>query len=330
MSYLEFAQGQIAPFYGLFVISPSGQPTNVPDATIEILGPAANVVLAATPMLTTGRTGLYHYDWQIPNSLATGSYTAIITGTILGTPTAMTQTVAVIPGGTTPNLMSSTRATDLVTYLEVYLECPQRVPVYNDLAFRSADLTSYKFKWANWNLSNPDVRINGRQTLPTDAMFPYNIDYNAGLVRFNTPLLDTDRVTATYNFRMFTESELLRFISDAISEINMEAPFSYYTLDNFPLELVGAVMAGARKNAMMQLMLCIQFQDTATIFGKEGKKDAYNAFKDIKENSEKAFTEMRKQIKKRLPRIAMVSTPEYTLPGGRARWFRYLFNSGLG
>jgi hypothetical protein len=333
MANYTFAQGQLAPFYGLFVLTPSGQPTNVPDATIEIFGPGNSVVLAATPMVQAGTTtGLYYYEWQVPNSLSADTYTVMISGTVAGTPTAQIQTVAIVPAGTISNTVISVVAADLIAALEIYLGCAQHVTVENELASRSTDMKEYQLYWANWNLTNPDVRINNRKIAPTDALFPYSIDFNAGIIRFENALRPEDNLKVSYNFRMFTDTDLLRFISDAVSELNSTAPMTGYTIDNFPFTLIGPVMMGARKNAMLKLMLCIQFQNTQTIFGddKESKAAAYAGFKDIKENSEKSFTEMRKEVKKALPRIAMISTPEYTLPGGRSRWFRYLFSSGLG
>ncbi len=333
MANYTFAQGQMAPFYGLFVLTPSGQPTNVPDATIEIFGPSNSIILTATPMTQAGTTtGLYFYEWQIPNSLSEDTYTVMISGTVAGTPTAQIQTVAIVPAGTVVNTTVSVVASDLIAALEVYLECAQHVTVINELAVRSPDMKTFQLHWSNWNLTNPDVRLNTRQIMPNDPLFPYSIDFNLGQIRFDNALRPEDSLLVSYNFRMFNDTSLLRFIADSISEINSTAPHSSYRIDNFPYELIGPVMMGARKNAMLQLMLCMQFQNTQTIFGddKESKQAAYNAFKDIQENSEKSFTELRKEIKKRLPRIAMISTPEYTMPGGRSRWFRYLFSSGLG
>jgi hypothetical protein len=256
----------------------------------------------------------------------------MITGTVAGVPTAQIQTVGVVPAGTIPNNVLSIVASDLIAALEVYLECLQHTTVVNELATRSIDRKVYQLHWADWNLTNPDVRLNNRSIAMDDPLFPYSIDFNAGKITFENPLRPEDNLKVSYNFRVFNDTALMRFIQDAISELNSQAPQSSYTIDAFPFNLISAVMMGARKNAMIQLMICMQNQNFKTIFGdsKEDWSSAYSAYKDIKENSEKSFNDIKKEIKKSLPRIAIISTPEYTMPGGRSRWFRYLFSSGLG
>jgi hypothetical protein len=64
--------------------------------------------------------------------------------------------------------------------------------------------------------------------------------------------------------------------------------------------------------------------------GREAAKDAISNFMSLKENNEKEFTTDKKQMKKSTyPQIRVVSTPEFTLPGGRSRWFRYLYSTGI-
>lgn len=323
---LVFAQGQTATFTAQFVTSPAGMPIDVPDATIELLGPSASVVLAATPMVAVlGLTGFYYYDYVIPNSLPTGVYTVLITGTVLGTPTAATQYLQVLAAGTSTSVTFSQRKVELMVALESYIGCAQHIPVYTELARRNKNYDQYQMTFPRWNLGNHEVRLNGEII---DSGFAIN--YDTGTITFTAPLHVTDRVEVTYNFRFFSQIDILRFLSDALGQINLEPPGTNFTLDTVPDSYVGVLMHGAAKNAIQALIFCLMFQEPSKVFGDPDRvQEIVGSLNTLKENHEKEFTADKKQIKKAVyPKIGVVVTPEYTLPGGRSRWFRYLFSTG--
>jgi hypothetical protein len=74
-------------------------------------------------------------------------------------------------------------------------------------------------------------------------------------------------------------------------------------------------------------MFCLNFQQPAQVFG--GTEEAGKAianFETLKQNYEKDAEKLLEQKKLGpYPKSRMVVTPEFTLPGGRSRWFRYLF-----
>ncbi len=92
------------------------------------------------------------------------------------------------------------------------------------------------------------------------------------------------------------------------------------------------ILYGAAIDALRQLILCIQFQQPKEVFGgPDGAKDAASTFETLKKNYEEMFYKLLEQ-KKNGPYTGLtktIVTPEYTLPGGRSRWFRQLF-SGSG
>jgi hypothetical protein len=315
---LVFNQGQTGTLTAQFVASPSGAAVDVPDAQVQIFGPGGEVILAATNM-THVMTGFYYYDWLIPTSLPPDTYTARYTGTVLGTPTAATEYVMINAAGT-PGVAISSRAMELVTALDVYLSCAQRIPVYNELARRTNNSYQvYQLTWPRWNLGNHCVFQNNEIITNPDvpATQTFVIDADTGTITFSTPRHNTDKILATYNFRMFSIIEELRFLSDALSQINIEAPGTNYTLDTVPDMYVGTLMMGATKNALKRMLLCLQFQEPSTIFGPNAK-DAIAAIERLKENNEKEFTADKKQVKKAFyPKMSAVVGSVYTLPGGR-------------
>lgn len=328
---LIFAQGQIATLTASFCSSPAGIPMEVPDATIRVIGPTASLVLPPTPMTYgyahTGLVGFYFYDWAIPNSLPVNTYTVVITGTVQGVPTTMQIFLKVVQAGLRTMVSCSQRAVGMIAFLETYIGQAQRIPVYNEVARRNINKNIFYMTWPRWNLGNHEIRLNGNII---DVGF--TIDLDTGVVTFSAPLHPTDRVEASYTFRYFSQLDELRFISDALSQINLEAPGTNYTLETVPDSYVGVLMLGATKNALRQMLFCLNFQETATIFGgAAGAKDALASFQSLKENNEKEFERDKKQIKKAVyPKIASTVSPEYTLPGGRSRWFRYLFSNNIG
>lgn len=325
---LMFSQGQTATLTAMFVTSPAGMPVDVPDATIQIIGQGGSIIVPPSPM-THVFTGFYFFDYAIPLTLPIDIYTVVITGTVLGIPTGMSIYLQVVEAGVQTPASASQHAIEMLAALDRYIGCAQRIPVYAELGRRNRTLDIFQFTWPRWNLGNHQIRLNGQII---DDGFTINLD--TGTVTFNKPLHVTDRVSAYYNFRFFTQIELLGFISDAISEINVEPPQSVmYDINNFPDQFLGVALHGAAKNALQRLLLCLSFQEQQTIFGGiEGAKNATSNFQSLKENHEQSFTADKKTLKTKMsyPKISAIVQPEYTLPGGRSRWFRYLFSSNVG
>lgn len=311
---LVYSQGQTATLTAQFVTSPSGMPIDVPDAMIEILdGP--NSIVPITPMVPTiALTGYYYYDWVIPNSLPVKSYTIRYTGTVQGTPTAAIDTINIVLAGTNTGASTSQKTIELVAALESYIGCAQNIPVYNETARRSATKTVYKLTWPRWNLGNHNVFLNDDEI--TDG---FGLNSESGTISFTAPMADTDRVQASYNFRFFTQKDMIRFLADALNQINYQPPGTNFTLDSMPDIWSGALMMGASKNAIKRLMFCLNFQEPSTIFGgKERTGDVFSNLNALKENNETEFEKEKKNIKiARYPSTLGVVQPEYTLPGGR-------------
>lgn len=320
---LTFSAGQIATLTAQFVTSPAGQPVDVPDATVEVfLGD--EVILEPSAMINVV-TGFYFFDWLIPSSLPANTYTVRYTGTVLGIPTAAISSIKVLPPGTPTVVIQGQQTIEILAAFDSYIRCTQRIPVYNEVPRRNGARDTFQFVWPKWNLGNHAIFRNDEEDL--DA----TIDFETGTVRFEAPLLDSDRVAATYNFRFFSDIEKLRFLSDALQFLNIEPPGSEFALENASEPVVAVILQGAAALAIKNLLMCLNFQETATIFGgREGAQQAHGNLMSLKENYEKSFMELKKQFKRaRWPTTAAVVQPEFTLPGGRSRWFRFLFSSSV-
>ena len=270
-------------------------------------------------------TGFYFYDWIIPNSLPPGAYTVRYTGTVLGTPTAAITDVQVFPPGTPAGVTMTPQQIALIAGLETYLGCMQAIPVVNETARRNASRDQYLFTFPRWNLGNHAIFMNKEEVTSG-----FTIDFDNGLVRFDNPLLTSDVIRSTYTFRFFSQTDLLRFINDAINNLNVGPPLLSYTPETLPTQFFGVVMQGAAALAIQKMLMCWSIQQIRKIFGDDASATQSN-WQSLKQNYEENFKVLREQAKiSRYPPPAAVIAPEYTLPGGRSRWFRYLFSSSLG
>ena len=73
--------------------------------------------------------------------------------------------------------------------------------------------------------------------------------------------------------------------------------------------------------------MCLQFQQPQEVFGgPDAARQAFQNLETLKKNYEGDFNLLLEQKKygSYVGLTKTVVTPEYTLPGGRSRWFRYL------
>jgi hypothetical protein len=204
----------------------------------------------------------------------------------------------------------------------------QHIPVYAEQAMRTDDRSRYNFAFKNWNTDpKPLVRINNKLT--NEGWYA---DYY-GNVFFEKPLDDSDVVFASYNFNYFSKDDLAGFLMIGVDAMNAIPPASqnYNVIDTVPSAWMHGIMVYASMQALRRLILGMTLQEVSIIFGdKEGAANARETFKALYEEYATIWTNMSKDIKKVLPGIAQISIPEYTLPGGRARWYRYMFVGGAG
>ena len=275
--------------------------------------------------------GFYIIDWSIDKDLPPGKYEVLWNYTINGQSMQEIQSVIVAATGDKKGLLSpfEQRVVDLRTALEVYISHVQRIPVYNEEGVIIEDQAKVLFNYPRWNQSL-GTRLYRNQELITSDI---KVDYFNGTVYFDDPITKYDTITAKYNFRWFKDSDLDRFLQDAMHTVNSYPPVTFnQTLFNFDNRFIPHVLYGASINAIRSLVMDLQFQEPQEVFGgPERAERAVSNFQALKQNYEEMFNGLLEQKKKGpyagLQRI--VSTPEFTLPGGRSRWFRMAFGSGV-
>lgn len=318
-----FAQNTTGTIF-LQLFNLDGIATSAEAISVNIQDNVGNIVASGLPDILN--TGIYAYDWVIPWDQAVGTYVATWTYTVEGQTSAEVQTIVV--SGTDPYTTQSLydpRLVDMRTSLEYMLGAIMHIPIYQDIPKPSRDRITFQFSKGNWNTSS-GVRVYINNTIQSGG---YNINFKTGTIVFDNPLTQYDNVRADYNFRWFTDEKIDRFLSNALHMLNLYPAVTGYNLYQIPDRFLGLIFYGAAVDAIREVLLSLTIQETQLIFGgPEAAKNVFSQLESLKKNYEETWMEGLKQKKygpyKGLTKMIIV--PEYTLPGGRSRWFRQLFS----
>lgn len=187
--------------------------------------------------------------------------------------------------------------------------------------------TRYQCAYKNWLKDpRPIVRVNAR--IIDDGWY---LDYD-GNIFFDSAMSPEDSVNIKYFFSYFRDEEILGFLRFGLQMMNSVPPASviYGNINIMPSEWNAPVLLYAAILALRRLIFGISWQEKRIIYGRpEDAEAAASRFQTMLSEYSTIWDETAKNAKTRkLPGVAQYVTPEYTLPGGRSRWFRYLFKSG--
>lgn len=216
---------------------------------------------------------------------------------------------------------------DAIEYagVRVLLRSAFEIPVFDELATLNADRDRAIFAYGNWNEDFDPIIYQNNVRLASG----YTVNYD-GTIDFNTPLGEYDWVTASYKFSFFEPSAVNEMIYTALNEFNSFPPVSEYTLVNLPDYYEPVVLYGAIRLLLQQMIFELNFKEVAVIFGEpDNPTDAsrvIGTLETLKQNYVNVWERLVEAKKYgRYPTISQIVAPIYTLPGGRARWFRMLF-----
>ena len=271
--------------------------------------------------------GQYAFGWVIPIDQPTGLYTLKVDFTIEqgneeGSTTSFFTEDFVV--GESDVVFVEPQIIAFRAFLEYLIGYSQRIPVFHEIGRLDKNKTKALFSFPRWNQpSGATVYINGH--IRHEG---YVIDFLKGNITFSNILSDYDEVRASYNFRWFTDNELDAFVSQAVQVFNQFPPSTIYRIFTLPERFGVTVAHQAAIFALRRLLMDILYLEPAKIFGGMDRADrVFGSLETLKKNYEEDVRLWYEQ-KKRGPYIGLthtISTPEFTLPGGRSRWFRYIF-----
>ncbi len=315
------------------VFQRNGQLVNLQNPPTVTIVDQNGVDAIETVVSTNESYGYYYVDWMVPIDLPVGRYYDRWTFSFEDDGSEeevvnyfeVHQKDAII--NFSPSIVSSKYSMgmeklirDLGSYFVYEV---QHIPVYAEQAIRTNDPSRFNFAFKNWNSDpKPLVRLNNR--LVDSGWYA---DFY-GNVFFEQPLDTSDVVFGSYNFSYFSKDDLAGFINLGLNAMNAVPPASqvYRSVQNVPTAWKHGILLYASMQALRRLLLGMSLQEVSIIFGdKDTSSAAKEGFRSLYQEYSETWKDMSKDIKKVLPGTAQISIPEYTLPGGRARWFRYMF-----
>lgn len=322
----RFTQGSLGILF-LSLTDVHGNPLTAEDITLTVSKDGTDELTDVNPDYI--KPGLYTFDWSIPEDLEIGSYIVTWSYTVNGFDGEELQEIVISSSGDTENAsvqFYGSRFSEIRLALSEMICCAQKIPVYYEQANPNKLRDIYKLTFPRWNQSY-GTRIYRNDKIIESG---YTIDYFKGHILFDSPQTSYDVINADYNFKWFSDDQLDRFLMNALSVVNFYPPQSSYSIFNIPDSYIPIILYGAAKDAIRNILLCLQFQEPQKVFGgADAAQKAFSNMETLKKNYEDEFNKLTEQKKYgRYPSIKAVVTPEYTLPGGRSRWFRYMFSSG--
>jgi len=308
----------------LAITDSHGNATDAEEITIQIYQGSDIVAFdSSVPMQVDD--GNYVFEWIIDEDQAIGTYTVDWMFTINDVDYVETQTVIVhtssADSGAT--ILYNERLIAFREGLEKLILCAQQIPVYFEQSKPSFDRKKFSFTYGKWNQSQR-VKVYRNKKIITEGV---TVNYFKGDITFDNKLLPQDIVNVDYDFRWFSDGELDLFLNNAVMAFNSFPPVQGFNILSIPSIHMPAILYGAAKDALRQMMMCLQFQEPQLVFGGPDRaQQVFGNMETLKQNYEKDWDKLT-EVKKygAYPKMQMVVVPEYTLPGGRSRWFRYLF-----
>lgn len=219
-----------------------------------------------------------------------------------------------------------------------FIDNAQNIPVHQEqLRVRSTTSPqAFDSAFNAWNVTpSPKVQVNQVIVSESDVTYGYSIDYENGIVNFNSPLDYNDIVEVSYRFSFFTDEQINGFFKQATAVWLFNPPSGGPTnVYSASPTYQGIIMIGAAMYAFRDLMMSLAFQETRIIFDDASSGQGWiqikDLFKTLYDTYKDDWDKLLEAKKVRLPQISSIITPSYTMPGGRSRMFRYLYKGGNG
>ena len=330
----SFLAGTTATFFFTFPDLEGNlfDPSDINIIILDINGETVHTATAADKL----EIGQYAFEWCIPATQTPGLYTLRVEFVVEQIQQDELEFIGDDQGSTTSYFTEDfvVGESDIAyidpqiiafrAFVEYLIGYTQRIPVFHEIGRLDRNKTKALFSFPRWNQpSGATVYINGH--IRHEG---YSIDFLKGNITFSNILSDYDEVRASYNFRWFTDDELDAFTSQAVEVFNQFPPSTIYGLVTLPARFGVTVAHQAAIFALRRLLCDILYQEPSKIFGGMDRADrVFGSLESLKRNYEEDVRLWYEQ-KKRGPYIGLTRTitaPEFTLPGSRSRWFRYLF-----
>ena len=280
-------------------------------------------------------TGIWYVDWLVPKNIPTGNYydvwkfqwsgSTVVQRKIFQINVSQADTFIQWSSPVIAEQIGDQGVGMMRELTNSLIWEAQHIPVYMEQGYFTNDPSTLNFAYPNWN-GDPKPLLWKNNRILTDG---WTSDMN-GKVQLAAPRHVDDQFYLTYNFRYFSDEELLTFLNEGLYMMNATPPASlnYSNLESSAFVWRAPIVLYASIQALRRLVFGLEFQERGIIFGEtlEEQQARIGNLKQLYQDYTTLWMEIRKDVKSKiLPGIFVYVSPEYTLPGGRARWFRYLY-----
>lgn len=162
----------------------------------------------------------------------------------------------------------------------------------------------------------------------------YKLDYKGGIYFVDetdqpVAIRSYDTVYATYNVKLFTSEQMNSALYMALQTVNAQPGSSKYSVVNqAPFYYDPALVYGATYYLLRSLLVSLTQRQRRLLIEDPDNK----VIEDLKSTTQLYKEDYEKMLEKlpiaRLPGIRSVVVPEFSMPGGRSRFFRHIWNLG--
>ena len=214
------------------------------------------------------------------------------------------------------------------------------VPINYEQGRIALDGSEANFTWKNW-MSTIDPVVYKNDILIGSGYTP---NYVSGKLAFSpvlssgynkTDIFDTalyepiDRINCDYRYSTFTTEQLISFMKVGLADFNSSYPITNHTLSTPNQAVQGAALLGGAYYLYNAVVAGFLNQQWRVQWGEEEWRDLIGIAKEMKENTKAAFERISEAKRHSLAKGTQgIVVPEFTLPGGRSRFFSYIFGMG--
>jgi hypothetical protein len=195
------------------------------------------------------------------------------------------------------------------------------------------DKQTVDFTYRNWSLVDerkPKIFKNDIEL--DDSLF--TVKHNDGKVKFVDELRSDDAVdliNANYYYSALSETQMISFMKTALSEYNAYRPMTAFSLKNAPKAAEAIILLGGACLALHAVQAGFINQQYRVQFGEDKEwQNVKELVVSLRDSYKDQMQKMLEEKKYNLARPVSMVIPEFSLPGGRNRFFRYMYKGGDG
>lgn len=210
---------------------------------------------------------------------------------------------------------------------EAMQELSETTPIYKTI---NAD-----YNPITYNNDGTVTPLTDGNNYPDGLLMKY--DYMGNIFFINTSgapvsIHPYDTVLVSYNVKMITSQHMNSAMYMALQSINAQPGSSKYTtITSAPFYYEPAIVYGAAYHILRALLVSLTSRQRRLLIDDPDKESIVTNLKSAADMYKEEFKELVEKLPiARFPTMRGIVVPEFNMPGGRSRFFRYIWNISTG